>query len=455
MSRLPRWAKPGLATAILIAAGLWYASSQLGADRHRTALVAAIDSWTGGTTSIGGFRLRLFPSAGFTIDQLVVNEGPDEDAGARLVVRTVRGRLALRALLRGDFQVTSVEFAGVTLEWPGLVPLDIAVDQVTLGGTSASAHLSATLGAAAAVSGIVTVADLDKPLAQFDLTMPVLDLRQLSSLQSARPNRSGGTSESPSAPALMAQGRIRADRVRFAPIEGTQAEAVVQLFTGHLEIAPITMKFYGGTLDMAGHIERRVTPAEFSLSFSARQANVVQVFDAFDSPSQVTGTVALDLRVTGAFGAIDESLTGQGTLEVRDGTLPGFRSNGMMGTVARLQDAVTFGAGTDQYADTIPYSSFAGDVSIEPGRIRSQRLHLDSAAGTVNLRGYVGFDERLSYEGLAALVRGRRPTEGEFLPTLRDQFGAAINTAVGRTRIPFSVRGTVRNPKVGPGVPGR
>jgi uncharacterized protein involved in outer membrane biogenesis len=455
MSRLPRWATLSLAAFILVAAGIWYASSLLGAESYRTDLVAAIDAWTGGATSISGFRLRLFPSAGFTIDHLVVNDGPDERAGARLVVRTVRGRLALRPLLRGDFQVTAIEFSGVTLEWPGLVPLDIAIDHVTIGGTSASAHLSATLGAAAAVSGTVTVADLDKPLAQFDLTMPVLDLRQLSSLQSARPNRSGVASESSSTPALMAQGRIRADRVRFAPLEGTQAEAAVQLFTGHIEIAPITMQFYEGTLDMTGHIERRVTPAEFSVSFSARQANVVRVLDAFDSPSQVTGTVALDLRLTGAFGAIDESLTGQGTLEVRDGTLPGFRSNGMMGTVARLQDAVTFGAGTDQYADTIPYSSFTGDVSIEPGRIRSQRLRLDSAVGTVNLRGYLGFDERLSYEGLAALVRGRRPTEGEFLPTLRDQFGAAINAAVGRTRIPFSVRGTVRNPKVGPGVPGR
>jgi hypothetical protein len=421
-------------------------------------LVAAIDSRTGGATSIGGFRLRLFPSPGFTIDQLVVNDGPDDRAGSRIIVRTVRGKLAWWPLLHGDFQVTSIQLSGVTLALPGLVPLDIAVDQLTLGGTSASAHLSTALGPlgeVAAVSGTVTVADLDKPIAQFDLTTPLLDLRQLASLQSDRPGRIGAASGSRPATTLVAQGRIHAQRVRLAPLEGTKAEAAVQMFSDHIEITPISMVFYEGTLDMAAYVERRVTPAEFSVSITAGQSNVARVFEALDSPGRATGTLSLTMRLNGTFGAIEQSLAGQGTLEVRDGTLPGFRANGMMGTVARLQDAVTFGAGTDQYGDTIPYTSFTGDVSVEAGRIRSQRLQLDSAAGTVNLHGYVAFDERLSYEGLAALVRGRRPTEGEFLPTLRDQFGSAINSVVGRTRIPFAVRGTISKPKFGPGVPGR
>ena len=89
-------------------------------------------------------------------------------------------------------------------------------------------------------------------------------------------------------------------------------------------------------------------------------------------------------------------------------------------------------------------------AKIGGGRIESNRIHVDSPSGTVDLKGSMGFDQTLAYDGQANLAKS---ASGQASPTdaLFGIIGAATKRNVSGLSIPFSIRGTFSQPKVGPG----
>lgn len=347
---------------------------------------------------------------------------------------------------------------GVRVELPGLAPLDFSSGKFTLAKGTAEATFKTSAGKAADVSGKLRVDDVQKSIAKFELTMPTLDLSQLASA-GAQTSPAAAAGSAPRKSEMVAQGRIAADRVRYAPFEGTSAKVEVRIFTDRVEAWPVTLNFYDGTVGVSAKMDRRQVPERFSANLEARNVNVHKVMSAMpDVKQKLTGTAEITLQIFGALSSdLLNSLTGNGNFSVRDGKLPGLNMSGTLQSLAKVQKFLTFGAGSaDQMAGETSFRSITGDLNIASGRVRSDRIHLDSSSGTVDLRGSFGFDQTLDYDGQAVLMGGQTGGGNNPIGAITGILGTVTKQTVGRISVPFSVKGTFDNPKVGPGrgIPG-
>ncbi len=348
--------------------------------------------------------------------------------------------------------------SGVKLHLSGFKdPLEFTSGDFELREGRIDSEFEARLGKAVEAKGTLKVPDVEKAVAEFDLSTPLLDLNQLAAA-GAETSPSGGGRSAVQRSELLAKGKLRANRIRYAPYEGSNATAEVRLYTDRLEMWPISMGFYDTTVTGTARVDLRQSPERFSSTMEVKSLDVAKVLEASGAEKKITGTAELTMQAAGLLGGnLLDSLTGSGNLAVRDGTLPGFDLGGL-GQLAKVQKILTFGASSaDQFSGTTRFNSVTADLALRSGRIHSQRIHLDSPSGTVDLRGSVGFDQTLSYDGNAVLMGGQAGTGTQDpIGAITGILGNVTKQTVGRVSVPFAVRGTVENPKIQPGrgIPG-
>ena len=338
---------------------------------------------------------------------------------------------------------------GVVLVLPGIKPpLEFRSGSLALRNGGIDAKFAATLGDITKADGTLKVKDIEKALVTFDLKTSLLDLDQVTTA-------SVKSETTPATPArgrsgMLAQGRIAAERIRLAPYEATGATADVRIFDDRMEIWPVKAALYGGVVQVSARADTRQTPQRFSANIQLSDLDVGKMLAASpDTRGKMTGTGQLRLQVFGALGDnLLNSLNGTGDLSVRDGKFPGFNM-GTLGSLAKVQQLLSFGQSGGGGGD-LTFTSITGDMNIGGGRIESNRIHVDSPSGTVDLKGSMGFDQMLAYDGQANLTKS---ASGQASPTdaLFGIIGAATKRNVSGLSIPFSIRGTFSEPKVGPG----
>ena len=148
------------------------------------------------------------------------------------------------------------------------------------------------------------------------------------------------------------------------------------------------------------------------------------------------GTGELDLQLLGNLSdAWKKSLSGTGKFAVRNGHLPGVNLAGAAESVVKMA-----GVGGDT-----PFTVLEGDLTIADQRVASKQIHLDSSVGIVDLKGSLGLDSTLDYQGtvtvnpVAALGKAGSVVSG------------LIGSKVGKVTVPFALGGTIESPKVTPG----
>ncbi|MBI1750181.1 MAG: AsmA family protein [Acidobacteria bacterium] len=304
------------------------------------------------------------------------------------------------------------------------------------------------LGKVARVKGNIRVADIEKGVAEFELSTALLDLDQVLAVTESTPSvpAPAGKSE------LIARGRLAADRIRFAPYEATGAKAEMRVFTDRVEIWPVTMVLYGGSLGISARADKRQSPMRFSANIEARSIDVGKMLaSAPGTRGKITGTGELTLQVFGSLGsAVLNSLTGAGNFAVRDGRLPSFNLGGAAQALAKVQQILTLGQGGLPSGET-SFSAITGDLALGGGRISSNRIHVDASVGTVDMRGSFGFDQTLSYDGQAVLIRSSSGGVNNPVDAITTVLGGVMKQTVGRITVPFAIRGTFANPKIQPG----
>ena len=105
-----------------------------------------------------------------------------------------------------------------------------------------------------------------------------------------------------------------------------------------------------------------------------------------------------------------------------------------------------------QHETNSAYQDQQGEANIANQRVSSKQIHLDSSAGIVDLRGSVGLDSTLDYQGTATL----NPSSALGSSAVGGIVGGLIGSRVGKITVPFALGGTIDKPKVEPGkgVPG-
>jgi uncharacterized protein involved in outer membrane biogenesis len=341
---------------------------------------------------------------------------------------------------------------GVTLELAGFKPpVEFRSGSLELRNGAIDSKFELRAGEIARADGTLKVKDVEKGMVTFDLKTPLLDMDQFTaaSVKSEKAPATGGGGGRKGD--LLAQGRISAERIRWAPYEATAATAEVRVYGDRMEVWPIKAAVYGGVVQISSRVDLRQSPERFSANVQLTDLDVGKLMAASpETRGKMTGTGKLNLQVFGALGDnVLNSLSGTGNIEVRDGRFPGF-SFGALGSLARVQQFLSLGQGGGGASNELTYTLITGDMNIGNGRVNSNRIHLDSPSGTVDLRGSLGFDETLAYEGQANLARG---AAGSASPTdaVIGIFSKVTKQNVTNLSIPFSIAGTFSNPKVGPG----
>ncbi len=341
------------------------------------------------------------------------------------------------------------DLAGVRGELSGIRgQVEFRSGEFKLRGGTIESKFAGDFGKLARVKGSIRVADIEKGVAEFDLSTALLDLDQVAAATESTPSVPPPAGKS----ALVARGRLAAERVRTAPYEATGARAEMRIFTDRVEIWPVTLALYGGSLGVSARVDKRQSPERFSANIEARSVDVGKMMAS--SPGtrgKINGTAELTLQAFGSLGSsVLNSLTGSGNFAVRDGRLPGFNLGGAAQALAKVQQVLTFGQGGIPSGETT-FSAITGDLTLGGGRVSSNRIHVDASVGTVDMRGSFGFDQTLSYDGQAVLIRSSSGGVNNPVDAITSVLGGVMKQTVGRITVPFAVRGTFADPKIQPG----
>jgi AsmA protein len=343
-----------------------------------------------------------------------------------------------------DWQAES-NLSSVTLALSGWKdPIAFHSGQFTLSGGKLDAQFVADLATAADIKGTANVPDLEHPQVNFEMSSSQLDIDKLIAVAGSGPSDSSSMPPKPAIPPagksdLVARGHINVEKITTKPYTVGPANVEIRVYTDRAELWPISIGMYGGTLQISSRVDRVTDPARFTANVQMRNLDVAKVLDVTPSArGKMGGTGELDLQLLGSLtDAWKKSLTGTGKFAVRNGHLPGVNLAGAAQSVMKMA-----GVGGDT-----PFTVLEGDINIADQRVASKQIHLDSSAGIVDLRGSLGLNSTLDYQGSVTV----NPPAAMGSGRVGGIVGGLIGSRVGKITVPFALAGTIESPKVQPG----
>jgi AsmA protein len=338
------------------------------------------------------------------------------------------------------------KLSGVTLALGGWsAPIAFRSGQLQLAGGKLDAQFVADLAKASDIKGTLSVPDVEHAQVNFEMSASELDIDKL---MAAAGGGSSGPSTAPAKAAdpppsgpseLVARGHINVEKITTKPYAVGPANVEIRVYTDRAELWPISIGMYGGTLQISSRVDRVTEPPRFTANIQMRNLDVAKVLDV--SPSargKMGGLGELDLQLLGGLSdAWKKTLSGTGKFAVRNGHLPGVNLPAAAQSVGKLG-----GVGGDT-----PFTVLEGDINIANQRVSSKQIHLDSPSGTVDLRGSVGLDGSLDYQGQVVVNPGAVAGSG----VVGSIVGGLLSSRVSKITVPIALGGTIESPKVQPG----
>jgi len=343
-----------------------------------------------------------------------------------------------------DWQADS-KLAGVTLSIGGWsAPIAFRSGQFQLAGGKLDAQFVADLARASDIKGTLSVPNVEHPQVNFEMSASELDIDKL---MAAAGGGSSGSSDTPakadpppSGPSeLVARGHINVEKITTKPYVVGPANVEIRVYTDRAELWPISIGMYGGTLQISSRVDRVTNPPRFTANVQMRNLDVAKVLEVSPSARGKMGGIGeLNLQLLGGLSDTwRKTLSGSGTFAVRNGHLPGVNLASAAQSVAKLA-----GVGGDT-----PFTVLQGDINIGNQRVTSKQIHLDSPSGTVDLRGSVGLDGSLDYQGQVVVNPAAVAGSG----VVGSLVGGFLSSRVSKITVPIALGGTIESPKVQPG----
>jgi len=341
----------------------------------------------------------------------------------------------------------NADLGGISVDVGALAaPAEFKSGNVKLENGALEASFQVHVGKISDVKVNIHVADVTKAQPTFDISTPSLDADALlASIRETPETHTSSAAAAAKSDALLASGRISAERVVWSPYTAGNARAEIHIYGDRMVLTPATVFLYGGTLQISARTDSRQEPERFSANLQLRTLDVGRMLAAAPGgmKNKMTGFADFDMQLLGSTGgAWQKTLTGTGSFSIRDGKLPGVNLAGELGALAKA-------AGLNETT----FKRISGDLSIADGRLTTKMTTMDSSAGKVELGGNVGLvDQKMSFEGKATVMVGGAAA-GQIISSV---LSAATNSAVSGITVPFSIGGTLSNPTFlpGKGIPG-
>ncbi len=385
--------------------------------------------------------------------------GPERAARVTSFLKASNISAELRGLVFGEGALkrwqADADLEDVRLEVAGLSgPMVFQSGFVTLREGTIASEFELTFPGAPATKGRLHIPDITNVRAEFEITMPELDVRKAVAAQSVGERRvAGGTSPPARGNALLAEGTVRIERITWGTHQGKHAQATIRVFGDRIEVAPAKLALYEGALESSLRLTRQVTPQRFNAEVRLVHLNVAELLSAApETRGKMTGTGEIRVSLAGTAGqGIRRSLSGTGNFAIQDGKFPGLDLGQTMRTFAAVQRILNLGQAGGVASGETTFRILKGDLTIREERVSSRLIELDSSVGIFNLRGSVGFDGSLHYDGRVVLAATEERGATGPADVITGTLGRILQRDVRRLSIPFALRGTLAEPKLQPG----
>src|ERR1700733_2111343 len=407
-----------------------------------------------------GFRLESIDKIKLVDADVSLQQIPSHGAQPFMIVDAHKVNVKMGNVLLNANAIkqwsANADLSGISVEMGALAaPAEFKSGDVKLENGTLDANLRVQVGNIADVKATIHVTDVTNAQPTFDISTPELNAGAL--LAAIRktpeiPTATGTHGDTPATAAaqktdeLLAQGKISAERVTWAPYAGGNASAEIHIYGDRMVVMPATMYLYGGTLQLSARTDSRQDPERFSANLQLRGLDVGRMLASAPGgmKGKMTGFADFDMQLLGSSGEDwQKTLTGNGSFSIRDGKFPGVNLAGALGTLAKV-------AGLNETS----FKRIAGDLSVADGRVSTKETKMDSSSGLVELSGGVNLaDQAMSFEGKATLG-GAAAVPAEIISSLLS--AASTKNISGGITVPFAIGGTLTDPKFTPGkgIPG-
>jgi uncharacterized protein involved in outer membrane biogenesis len=358
----------------------------------------------------------------------------------------------------------TIPLSGLKLEMSGLkAPLTFNSGELNLKEGHLDGTFAGEMGSALKAKGELHVPKIEQPVADVYLSTPLLDLDQLAGAGGKDESAPRATAaEAPRKGELVAVIKAKADRVRYSPYEGTGAQGTVKVYDNRVE-APLTMAFYGGSLGVTARLDTAQTPQRFSANIQVAQVDMDKLLSVDPgTKGKMTGHGEIKMQILGTLDKnLTNSLTGDGNFALRDGTLPGVNVGQSMQALAKVEKFLSLGQSGGGPGGQTTFSLIAGDLSIKDARLYTKTTHADTNMGSGDIHGSLGFNQTLNMTGQWSLppaaggalgaIGGVAATANPVAGILGGVLGGAAQKQGGILSVPFTLGGTIKDPKMTPG----
>ena len=326
----------------------------------------------------------------------------------------------------------SGDLAGTLFSNPALTkPLQIQKGNFSLKRGAAQGTFTAALGTLR-VDGVVKVANLKNPVAEFDVRFPELDVDKLEAL--ARAGTGGTPPMPPAGPRrLLARGDIKIGKVTARPVEAGAATARLAVYTDRAEVNSYSLAVFGGTVRGTAVVDYAAARQPLEIRAQVRGVDMGAVMKAAARAQQgIAGKLDADARVTTALvtdplAALKITVDSY-TLAAFEGVVRGtaevdYGAPGHLARVTALARGVNLGKAMKALSpSTLP--GIGGTVDVDARvetRLRQDPFVALTAAGTFALRNGI-------FSGLSKPLQVQKGTFNVSGGSARGTFTALLGT---------------------------
>jgi uncharacterized protein involved in outer membrane biogenesis len=440
-------------------------------DRYRPQVAAQIQAQTGKPAQIGHLALTIFPEVAVRVDDFSLGNPPGFPTGQFVRAQRIYAVMEAFALLHRQVVIKSLELEAPDIhllsdvhgKWNYESPPATKAAAPDPPGDDKSSFSLGVISKVSVRHGELMAANLLASGATGPSLMEVhgasIDLKDvaLNVLTSAALQRSdsaagelaaltGGMSsvayaadaEGP----LAAQGTIKADSLKFGPLDVTKLSSKLRLYPKQVFFDDLDLKCYGG--DAKGNLSLNFagTNLEYSTDAQLKGVNVAEFLNAFpQARGAMTGTLEGKAKVTGQVADKPDPLVGvngTGQMIIRNGKMPSLQLNKNLRALAQISNL------GPANGDPSSFSSISADFKIADGRLSSNKITVVGngvdvdGSGSMTMAG----EGTLDYQGNASLAAN---DSNPLTSVLAGLSGATVKG--GKMVFPFAVGGTLAKPK--------
>ena len=316
------------------------------------------------------------------------------------------------------------------------------IDLEELGSKFPALHQAITMKGELDLTGDFIVPGQGTPLLSLNANSPHMDIalgkkKKVQKKETQPQTKTTQKKQSSKPSGLDARGSFKVKEGTFEGVAFNDLICRGEMQGGEVKITRFSLAAFEGTLEGNGTINMAREPSPYRIKTRVTEVDANALLSTLTSwKGMMKGTFTGDIALGGtglSLDSIKKNLSGDGTVQVKEGELT------WLNLIGRIVQA--FG-GKGWGKDKTTFEDLIGNFTVQNGRISVPNLRISHEDMDIRLFGDIGLDSTVKMEGEAHLPQS---VTGD----LSGKGWRFFSDNQGRLTIPFSLKGDVKDPKVG------